>query len=106
MTAGLDYRFIKNFIAGIAFGYNNSRANTDSAGSKVKMDGYTFGTYGTYYNGDFYLDGSVSYGISDYDNTRRIVFPVSTAPQHPPRRGTRSPHTEEPDTGSQRRTGE
>ena len=75
VTVGSDYRFTGNFIAGLMLGINTARANVDSMGSKVKMDGYTLGTYGTYYKKNFYIDGSVSYGLANYDNTRRIVFP-------------------------------
>ncbi len=75
VTMGSDYRFTKNFIAGLMLGMNTSRANTDNVGSKVTMDSYTFGTYGTYYEKGFFVDGQFSYGITSYDNTRRIVFP-------------------------------
>ena len=75
ITMGSDYRFTKNFIAGLMFGINTSRANADNVGSKVKMEGYTFGTYGTYYIKGFFVDGQLSYGYARYDNTRRIVFP-------------------------------
>lgn len=75
VTMGSDYRFTGNFIAGLMLGINTARANVDSMGSKVKMNGYTLGTYGTYYDNGFYIDGSISYGLTDYDNTRRIVFP-------------------------------
>jgi outer membrane autotransporter protein len=75
VTVGSDYRFTGNFIAGLMLGINTARANVDSMGSKVKMDGYTMGTYGTYYHKNFYIDGSISYGLTNYDNTRRVVFP-------------------------------
>jgi len=75
ITIGSDYRFTKSFIAGFMLGLNTSRANVDSIGSKVKMDGYNLGTYGTYYKDNFYIDGSLSWGLTNYDNTRRIVFP-------------------------------
>ena len=75
VTIGSDYRFTKSLIAGMMLGFNTSRANVDNRGSKVKMDGYTFGTYATYYKKGFFIDGQLSYSISDYDNTRRIVFP-------------------------------
>ena len=75
ITMGSDYRFSRNFIAGLMFGINTSRANADNVGSKVKMEGYTFGTYGTYYKKGFFVDGQLSYGYARYDNTRRIVFP-------------------------------
>lgn len=75
ITMGSDYRFTRNFIAGLMVGLNTSRANTDNLGSKVKMEGYTFGTYGTYYKKGFFVDGQLSYGHASYDNTRRIIFP-------------------------------
>ena len=47
VTMGSDYRFTRSFIAGLMLGLNTSRANVDNVGSKVKMDGYNLGTYGT-----------------------------------------------------------
>jgi outer membrane autotransporter protein len=75
VTAGADYRFTANLAAGLMAGYTGSRANVDDFGSKVKMDGYTVGAYGTWYSRGFFIDGQFSYGWSDYKNTRRIVFP-------------------------------
>ncbi len=75
IIVGADYRFTGNFIAGLMVGLNNSRANVDNSGSKVKMDSYSLGAYGTYYKKNFYVDGSMSYGFANYDDTRRIVFP-------------------------------
>ncbi len=75
ITIGSDLRFTKSLIAGLMLGLNTSRANVDNMGSKVKSDSYTIGTYGTYYSKNLYMDGSISYGISNYDSTRRIVFP-------------------------------
>jgi len=75
ITMGSDYRLTSNFIAGLMVGVNTSRANTDNVGSKVKMEGYTFGTYRTYFKKGFFVDGQLSYGYASYDNTRRIVFP-------------------------------
>ena len=75
IMAGADYRFTKSFIAGIMTGIQGSRANLNDAGSKVKMNGYSIGTYGTYYNDKFYVDGLLGYTWNDYDNTRRIIFP-------------------------------
>ncbi len=75
MTIGVDYRFTKNLAAGILLGYTGSRANVDDNDSKVTMDGYTLGLYGTWYAKGFFIDGQASYGWADYKNTRRIVFP-------------------------------
>ena len=75
MTVGMDYRFTRSLAAGLLLGYTGSRADVDDYDSKIKMDGYTLGTYGTWYTGGFFVDGQASYGWSDYKNTRRIVFP-------------------------------
>jgi len=75
VTVGMDYRFTRNLAAGLLLGYTGSRADVDDYGSKVKMDGYTLGAYGTLYSRGFFVDGQFSYGWSDYKNTRRIVFP-------------------------------
>lgn len=75
LTVGMDYRFNRNIAAGLLFGYTGSRAEVDDNGSRMTMDGYTFGAYGTWYRGRFYVDGQASYGWADYRNTRRIVFP-------------------------------
>lgn len=74
-TMGMDYRFSESAIAGVMLGVNTSRAKLDDAGSRVRMDGASVGTYGTYYSGGFFLDGQLSYGLNRYDNSRRIVFP-------------------------------
>jgi outer membrane autotransporter protein len=75
LTVGMDYRLTPNLAAGLLFGYTGSRAEVDDNGSRMTMDGYTFGAYGTWYRGRFYVDGQASYGWADYRNTRRIVFP-------------------------------
>ena len=75
VTAGTDYRFSKNVIAGLMAGYNGSDADLDDAGSTVEMECRVLGAYGTYYKQGFYLDGHLNYGWNSYDNTRRIVFP-------------------------------
>jgi outer membrane autotransporter protein len=75
MTIGMDYRFTGSLAAGLLLGYTGSRADVDDYGSKIKMDGYTLGAYGTWYARGFFVDGQASYGWADYKNTRRIVFP-------------------------------
>jgi len=75
ITIGTDYRFTKNFIAGVMAGFYNSRTDISDAGSKVKLDGFTLGLYESYYTGGFYSDGFLNYSYNRYDNTRRMVFP-------------------------------
>ena len=75
ITIGVDYRFIKNLITGLILGQNSSWAHVDHWGSMVRAAGYSFGAYGSYYRKNVYIDAGLSYGLSRYDNTRRIVFP-------------------------------
>jgi len=75
VTLGMDYRFTSKLVAGLMAGVNTSRARLDDAGSVVKMDSVLIGAYGTYKYKRFFVDGQVGYGISKYDNLRRIVFP-------------------------------
>ncbi len=74
VTLGTDHRFSGNLVAGLMMGINSSRAHVDNWGSTVKSDLYSFGAYGSCYGKNFYLDASLSYGTSRYDNTRRILF--------------------------------
>ncbi len=73
-TLGMDYRFTDSLALGLLIGYTGSRADVDDYGSKVTMDGYTAGIYGTWYRHGFFVDGQASYGWADYRNSRRIVF--------------------------------
>jgi len=75
LTAGVDYRFAPRAVGGVLFGYNYAKSRVNDAGSTVRMDGYTFGLYGTLYGDALYGDAQVSYGLNRYDNSRRIVFP-------------------------------
>lgn len=72
---GMDYRIARRMIAGAMFGYNDSRASVNDAGSKVAMEGYAASLYGSVFGDVLYGDFQLSYGWNHYDNTRRIVFP-------------------------------
>lgn len=75
-TLGADYRFTPNFVAGLSAGYNDSSLDY-RGGSRGGLDtsGWTASLYGSAYAvGNFYIDGVVSFGKSDYDSTRRITY--------------------------------
>ncbi len=65
MTIGMDYRLTGGLAAGLLLGYTGSRADVDDYGSKITMDGYTLGAYGTWYTQGFFVDGQASYGWAD-----------------------------------------
>lgn len=74
LTLGTDYRFRKNLILGAALGYNQVDADFD-AGGGVDISAITLSLIGTYFRGDsFYLDAIASYGWSEVDTDRRIVY--------------------------------
>ena len=74
LTAGTDYRFTRNLIAGVMAGYNRTRSDLDTLGSTAAISSYTLGAYGTYYRKGFYVDGLVNYGWNNTDKDRRIVY--------------------------------
>jgi outer membrane autotransporter protein len=78
LTAGVDYRFTDNLVAGIALGYTNSETDLKAGGGNIDNDGYSLSLYGTFYQSDaFYIDGLYSYGRNSYDNERNIVYSVA-----------------------------
>ena len=75
LTAGVDYRFQDNLVAGIALGYGKSDADFHANAGNMDTDGYSVSVYGTYYSqGSYYVDGIVSYGRNDYNSSRRISY--------------------------------
>ncbi len=79
LTAGADYRFGDNLIAGALLTYSDvSSSFNDSAtvsGGGVDSDGWSASVYGTWYKGPIYVDGLIGYGTQDYDIRRRIFIP-------------------------------
>ena len=75
LTAGVDYSFTNRLIGGVAIGYLDTATDIVDDGGKLDAQGYSLSTYGTYYAGDFYLEGVLSYGRNDYDQVRNIDLP-------------------------------
>ncbi len=77
LTTGVDYRFTKNFVAGVALGYSKSETNFNEGNGTIDNDGYSLSLYGTHYQNDaFYIDGVYSYGRNSYNNLRKIVYHI------------------------------
>ncbi len=74
---GADYRITDRFLTGLAFGYTHIGAdyqtNIDVAGGSTDADVYNLSLFSTYDIEDFYVDGSFTYGWSNYDVSRRVV---------------------------------
>ncbi len=81
--AGISYRMTSNLAAGVLFDYSHTDADTDSYGSKTKVDSYSPGVFATYGNKGFYLNGLFSYGRNEYSNNRAIPVIGSTASSSP-----------------------
>jgi outer membrane autotransporter protein len=74
-TAGADYRFMENLVAGLAFTYLRTDANiTSFALGEVDSNSYGLSLYGTYYVGPFYLDLLGGFTYNSYSTTRQIVY--------------------------------
>jgi outer membrane autotransporter protein len=79
LTAGVDYRFNADFVAGVALGYNSNHSSFDLNAGKVDVDGYSLNGYFTWYhNNDFYIEGSAIYNSLSYDMTRNIVYQIDS----------------------------
>lgn len=78
LTAGVDYRFTDNFVAGAALGYNHNRSNLDGNLGKLSVDGYSLNGYFTWYhNNDFYIEGSAVIDWLNYDLQRNIAYQIA-----------------------------
>ena len=74
ITAGADYKLSENMIAGAAFGYTNTNNDFDQNGGELDQDTYSFSLYASVYSGPAYLDGVVSYAISDTNIDRESLL--------------------------------
>lgn len=79
ITAGADYRFTDQVVAGAALGYSSSDTDLDGNGGGVESDGYSISIYGTYFEASgLYLDGSLTYGSNSFDQKRNIRYTIGT----------------------------
>lgn len=79
VTAGLDYRLTDNAIVGAAFNYSNQTADINKgillAGGDVDADVFSGSIFGSYYIGDFYIDGIGTFSGVNYTIRREIIIP-------------------------------
>ena len=75
ITMGVDYRFTDDFVAGGALGYASTSSNYSGSGGKMDSYDVSISTYGSYYlPRDTYVDWIATYGSTNYDTTRNMVF--------------------------------
>ncbi|UHD16090.1 autotransporter family protein [Thiocapsa bogorovii] len=79
VTAGADYRFTDQLIAGGALGYAKADTTFDSDGGGLDTETWHIAGYGTYHWSDRgYVDAIVEYGWQSYDSTRNIRYQVAS----------------------------
>lgn len=74
VTAGVDYRFLDNLVAGIAFTFLSGSTSFDQNLGDVDAKSYGFTLYGTWSMGAFYVDSSIGFSWINYDSARRIAY--------------------------------
>ena len=79
VTAGADYRISDNWAVGALFGYGNTAAKTDNAGSTIDVDSYSPGVYATYADSGWFANGLFSFDYNQYNENRVISFLNRTA---------------------------
>jgi uncharacterized protein with beta-barrel porin domain len=73
VTLGVDYRISSNFAIGLTGGYAHTGIDLAGNGS-IDVDGGTGGLYATAFGNGFYVDTSVSGGVSNYDTHRPALL--------------------------------
>ncbi|MBX2809961.1 MAG: autotransporter outer membrane beta-barrel domain-containing protein [Cellvibrionaceae bacterium] len=70
---GADYHLSDNVIVGGAIGYTDSRSKINGEDSKSSLEGFSIAGFSSYYYKDiYYVDGIISYGVSDYKTLRQF----------------------------------
>ena len=73
LTIGADCRVDENLVLGVAFGTDTSETDFDDM-SRLESTTVTVGGYGTLLlSENLYLDGMVSFGLSDLETARRVA---------------------------------
>ena len=77
LAAGVDYRFHRDLVAGLALTVQWTQADVDGiigGLGDVTTHSYGLSTYGTYYRGQAYVDWQVGAAGNTYETERRLVF--------------------------------
>lgn len=76
-TLGLDFAVGANSFYGIAGGYATNQTDLSGNGGELEFDGQSFTVYGAWQLTErSYLQATVGYGATDYDQRRHIELPV------------------------------
>ncbi|HDU2624977.1 TPA: autotransporter domain-containing protein [Pseudomonas aeruginosa] len=72
IAIGVDGKVNDATTVGLAYSYLTTNVKSDS-GNKVDVDGNALTLYGSWEQGRFFVDGSLTYSINDNDSKRNIV---------------------------------
>lgn len=72
IAVGADGKLSDNLTLGLAYSFINTDVNGKS-GNKTEVDSHAFTLYGGYELDNWFVDGSLTYGVNDNDSKRQIA---------------------------------
>ena len=72
IAVGADGKLNDQLTLGLAYSFINTDVNGKS-GNKTEVDSHAFTLYGGYELGNYFVDGSLTYGVNDNDSKRQIA---------------------------------
>jgi outer membrane autotransporter protein len=81
VTVGMDGDIAQDLRMGLAVYYSDTSVDENGAGANSNQDieGYGVLLYGTYNPADFYVNGTVGFGLNEYDSQRLAAGGVNQA---------------------------
>jgi outer membrane autotransporter protein len=78
ITAGVDYRFSDRLVGGVSVGYARNDSEIRGGDGSVETRGWTVSGYASWFNDrNWYVDGVLSYGSSDYSLDRALSYTIT-----------------------------
>ncbi|MDO8860495.1 Ig-like domain-containing protein [Haliea sp. E1-2-M8] len=74
LTGGLDYRINDNLFVGTSLSVGKTEVDFDANAASTDTDNYALAFYGSVYRGASFMDAVASYGWSDVETERNIVY--------------------------------
>jgi uncharacterized protein with beta-barrel porin domain len=88
LTIGGDYRFKDNLYGGLAFNFGETEVQYDTRGDESIIENWGMSFYGGWQiTEEWYVDGLISYGNSDYSTLRNIEYTLNTGDFQATQRG-------------------
>jgi outer membrane autotransporter protein len=74
LTLGFDHDFTPNVLAGISLGYARTNLHLDRGLGDGDVNSTMFSAYGSYFDENGYIDGTLSLGGNRYANVRHVLL--------------------------------